>query len=224
VHVTDRSGGVSVPPYDAFNLAGHVGDESSAVAQNRAALAARLGVPAVVFMEQVHGVSVGYADASTSGDVPGVDVLLTTQPGANVAALVADCVPVALTAPDAVAVVHAGRNGIAAGVIEVAVEAIRQRSAGPVAAVVGPAICGRCYEVPDEMQAGFAARFPVARSRTAAGTAGLDLPRTVRVELARLGVTVDETEWPCTYEDDRYYSYRRDGTTGRFAVVAGLSA
>ena len=204
------------------NLALHVGDDEVRVRANRARLAEKLGVPWVQFMHQVHGDQVAVVDRVSEDDIDGVDALVTSTPGVAIAVLVADCVPVVIAGKSAVAVVHAGRRGVAAGVVDVAVSAVRQRDADPLHAVVGPAICGQCYEVPAQMQTEICESAPEARTTTSRGTPGLDLPAAVRAQLARAGVTVDPGVGPCTFEDHAYYSHRREKATGRFAAVAVL--
>lgn len=164
---------------------------------------------------------------------PPVDALVTAGPGRGVAVLAADCVPVLLSAHAqgtavAVAAVHAGRRGVVAGVVSHAVTALSavvsaSGAAGPhrLRGVVGPAICGRCYEVPAEMREEVAAQVPQAWSATAWGTPGLDLPRAVAAQLVAAGVEV-ATRSECTREVGWLYSHRRDGLTGRFAGVAAL--
>jgi YfiH family protein len=137
--------------------------------------------------------------------------------------LVADCVPVLLVARgnDAIAVAHAGRRGVAAGIVLATIDAMREFGARPshVVATVGPAICGRCYEVPVAMQDEVCAVVPEARSTTAAGTPGLDLRAAVVAQLRAAGVESIEAEPCCTAERDDLFSHRRDGVTGRFAGV-----
>jgi len=222
VLVTTRTGGRSAPPYDENNLASHVGDDPDAVAANRRRLAGELGVDRVQFMRQVHAASVAVVDRTTDDDVADVDALVTATPGLAIAVLVADCVPVALVSRRAVAVVHAGRRGVVDGVVAAAVAAVRRLDDGWIAATVGPAICGRCYEVPAAMQAEAVAAVPAAKSTTSAGTPGLDLPAAVRAQLLDAGVDVGNDAAECTRESPRYYSHRRDGVTGRFAMVAML--
>lgn len=222
VLVTTRTGGSSAPPYDENNLARHVGDDPEAVAANRRRLAADLGVDRVQFMRQVHGASVAVVDHASDDDVADADVLLTTTPGLAIAVLVADCVPVVLAARRAVAVVHAGRRGVVDGVVGAAVAAVRRFDDGVIAAHIGPAICGRCYEVPAAMHDDVVAMAPAARATTSAGTPGLDLPAAVRAQLLEARA-YGANPAPCTREDPRYFSYRRDGVTGRFAMVAMLS-
>jgi YfiH family protein len=239
VLVTTRAGGRSAAPYDENNLALHVGDDPSAVVANRRRLAGQLGVGHVRFMAQAHGAAVAVVDREArhddvphddvphddvpDGDVPDVDALVTASAGCAIAVLVADCVPVAVVGGRAVAVIHAGRRGVVAGVVAATVSALRALDDGPLVATIGPAICGRCYEVPAEMQAEVVAAAPAARTTTAAGTPGLDLPAAVRAQLVGAGVETPEQPAICTREDARFYSHRRDGVTGRFAMVAMLS-
>lgn len=225
--LTDRDGGVSRAPYDALDLGDHVGDDPAAVGENRRLLALQLGVdPAgLVLMQQVHGADVAVVgSAPEPGEAPPVaDALVTTQQGLALVVLVADCVPVLLATRDSdvVAVAHAGRRGVAAGVVGTTVAAMGALGARPdrIVAVVGPAICGACYEVPAEMADEVAAVTPVARSTTRAGTPGLDLRAGVAAQLAAAGVETIEVDASCTAESPELYSYRRDGVTGRFAGV-----
>ncbi|MEO7979996.1 MAG: peptidoglycan editing factor PgeF [Sporichthyaceae bacterium] len=225
--LTDRHGGVSRAPYDALDLGDHVGDDPAAVGENRRLLALRLGLdPAgLVLMQQVHGTDVAVVEqAPGPGEAPPVaDALVTTRRGLALVVLVADCVPVLLAAggSDVVAVAHAGRRGVAAGVVGATVAAMGDLGARPdrVVAVVGPAICGDCYELPAEMADEVAAVTPAARSTTRSGTPGLDLRAGVAAQLAAAGVETIEVDARCTAESPELYSHRRDGVTGRFAGV-----
>ncbi|PZF80118.1 peptidoglycan editing factor PgeF [Jiangella anatolica] len=223
---TDRHDGVSVAPYDELNLGGHVGDDPQAVGRNRALLAEAIGLApgAVTYMNQVHGNAVAVVDGPWTGPAPEADALVTTRPGRALAVLVADCVPVLLADPEAgvVAVAHAGRPGLKAGVVPAAIAAMRDLGARKLVARVGPSVCGRCYEVPDAMRADVAAVVPESWSVTRQGTAGLDVAAGVVAQLRAAGAAV-ETVPTCTIEDPHSYSYRRDGTTGRFAGVAWMS-
>ncbi|WP_232827310.1 peptidoglycan editing factor PgeF [Jiangella endophytica] len=223
---TDRHGGVSAAPYDELNLGGHVGDDPAAVRRNREVLATGIGLPsdAVTYMNQVHGNAVAVVDGPWSGPAPEVDALVTTEPDRALAVLVADCVPVLLADPEAgvIAVAHAGRPGLAAGVVPAAISAMRDLGARKLVARVGPAVCGRCYEVPEAMRADVAAVVPEAWAVTRQGTPALDVPAGVVAQLRAAGAAVD-TVATCTIEDPHSYSYRRDGVTGRFAGVAWMS-
>lgn len=223
---TDRRDGVSSAPYDELNLGGHVGDDPYAVRRNRELLATAIGLApeAVTYMNQVHGKDVAVVDGPWTGPAPEVDALVTTQPGRALAVLVADCVPVLLADPEAgvVAVAHAGRPGLAAGVVPAAIAAMRDLGARKLVARVGPAVCGRCYEVPEAMRAEVAAVVPESWAVTRQGTPALDVPAGVVAQLRAAGAAV-QTAATCTIEDPHSYSYRRDGVTGRFAGVAWMS-
>jgi YfiH family protein len=224
--VTSRSGGVSTGPYASFNLGDHVGDDPAAVAANRRRLAGAVGLAPdhVLWMEQIHGATVQVVDGPRTGPVEATDGLVTATPGIAVAVLVADCVPVLLADPahGVVAAVHAGRVGAAAGVVPRAVEAFRSAGGAPADsdALLGPAICGACYEVPAEMQAAVESRLPGSAARTPRGTPGLDLRAGLARQLAGLGVSRIVIDPRCTAEDPELYSHRRDGVTGRQAAVA----
>jgi polyphenol oxidase len=228
--VTDRYGGTSPAPYDELNLGGHVGDDPSRVASNRVLLANAFGVPPdqLVLMSQVHGTAVAVVDGTgTGGPAPEADALVTAAPGLALVVLVADCAPVLLadTTAGVVAVAHAGRRGMAGGIVAATLVAMRSLGAQPAttAALVGPAICGRCYEVPADLQDEVAAIEPAARSTTRAGTAGLDIRAGVVAQLEAAGVPSIEVDPLCTAESEHLYSHRRDGVTGRFAGLACLA-
>ncbi|MBL7490319.1 peptidoglycan editing factor PgeF [Frankia sp. AgB1.9] len=241
---TDRSGGVSAGPYAGLNLGAHVGDDPEAVAANRRVLAEITGAPAC-FMRQVHGAVVvtlsertradwfrdgalGSAPeraAARDADSRGEDGLVTDVPGLALTVLVADCVPVVFTAPGAVGVAHAGRAGLAAGVVPATVAALADLGAAPehLHVEVGPSVCGRCYEVPAAMRDEVEALVPGTATATRAGTPALDLRAGVAGQLRDLGVTDITVSDRCTMEDPALFSHRRDaGRTGRFAGVAWL--
>ena len=227
--VTDRRGGRSVAPYDTFNLGDHVGDDPAAVAANRARVAAELKVAAdrLVWMSQVHGTGVAVVDAPRPGPVPDVDAVVTATPGLVLCVLVADCVPVLLADPVAgvVAAVHAGREGVRKGVVPAALAAMVGLGARPadVTALLGPAVCGACYEVPAAMQAEVARVVPGAAVRTRQGTPGLDLRAGLAEQLGRAGVGQVVHDPRCTLEDRHLFSHRRDGVTGRQAGLVWLA-
>ncbi|GGU89588.1 laccase domain protein [Streptomyces litmocidini] len=227
---TDRWGGVSAVPYEELNLGGAVGEEPAAVRANRAAAAGALGLdPArVVWMNQVHGADVVEVDGPWGdADVPSVDAIVTARPGLALAVLTADCVPVLLADPVAgvAAAAHAGRPGMVAGVVPAAVAAMAELGADParIVARTGPAVCGRCYEVPEAMRAEVAAVEPAAHAETSWGTPAVDVAAGVRAQLARLGVRDVEDAGVCTLESRDHYSYRRDRTTGRLAGYVWLN-
>ncbi|MER0479321.1 peptidoglycan editing factor PgeF [Streptomyces sp. Edi2] len=226
---TDRWGGVSAAPYDQLNLGGAVGDDRQAVHANRARAAAELGLDpaAVVWMHQVHGRDVAVVDGPWCGDdVPGVDAVVTGRRGLALAVLTADCTPVLLADPVAgiAGAAHAGRPGLVAGVVPAVVEAMVKQGAEPprIIAYTGPAICGRCYEVPEAMRSDVAAVVPEARAVTGWGTPAVDVTAGVRAQLAAAGVRVREDSHICTRESADHFSYRRDRTTGRLASYVWL--
>ncbi len=226
---TDRWGGVSAAPYAELNLGGAVGDDSEAVRGNRARAAALLGLdPAgVVWMNQVHGRAVAVVDEPWGErPVPEADAVVTTRRGLALAVLTADCTPVLLADPVAgiAAAAHAGRPGMVAGVVPATVHAMVGLGAAPerILARTGPAVCGRCYEVPEAMRAEVAAREPAAFATTSWGTPAVDVSAAVHDQLARLGVHHREQSGVCTLESADHFSYRRDRTTGRLAGYVWL--
>ncbi|UXY35335.1 peptidoglycan editing factor PgeF [Streptomyces albidocamelliae] len=226
---TDRWGGVSAAPYEELNLGGAVGDTPEAVRGNRELAAKSLGLDAgrVVWMNQVHGADVAVVDEPWGErPVPEVDAIVTVRRGLALAVLTADCVPVLLADPVAgvVAAVHAGRPGMTKGVVPAAVRAMTALGAEPerIVARTGPAVCGRCYEVPEQMRAEVAAVEPAAHAVTGWGTPAVDVSAGVHAQLDRLGVC-DRAQSPvCTLESDDHFSYRRDRTTGRLAGYVWL--
>lgn len=231
---TTRSGGRSRPPYDELNLALHVGDDPMAVTANRTAAASSLGIDPrrVVWADQVHGARAAVVDAGDAGRggadlsdaVPGCDALVTDRAALPLAVLAADCVPLLLAdmAGSGVAAVHAGRPGLVAGVVAAAVEQLAATGARPadVVAVLGPHIGACCYEVGDDVYDDVTAVLPMAGARSRAGRRSLDLDAGVRAELRRAGAGAVNAVGGCTSCDPaRWYSYRRDGITGRHAGV-----
>ena len=175
--------------------------------------------PAV--MDQVHGADVVHLDLPVPwAERPACDALITSRPGLSLLARAADCVPVLLADPVAgwVAAAHAGRPGLAAGVVPATIAAMRAKGAEPSVAWIGPHVCGACYEVPAEMQDEVAATAPEARSTTSWGTPALDLGAGVRAQLAAAGIDDVRSVGACTREDPSWPSYRRDGDAAtRFA-------
>ncbi len=177
-------------------------------------------------MRQVHGSQVSYVGAGSAGPAGPADAIYTDVPGLALCVLAADCVPVLLADPVAglVGAAHAGREGLVAGVVPALLAAMTAAGASParMRAVTGPAICGGCYEVPDDMQARVAAVVPAAACHTTAGTAGLDIAAGVRSQLAVAGVGGAVADGRCTRESPELFSHRRSGTTGRLAAVIWL--
>jgi len=224
-----RAGGISGPPYESLNLGMAVGDDPAAVAANRESLAAACGLTAVdlAWMRQVHGADVRYVGSGSPGPSEPADAIFTDVPGRALCVLVADCVPVLIADPAAriVGAAHAGREGLVAGVVPALVSAMMSAGASPsrMRALTGPAICGACYEVPEELRSRVGALVPAASCETAAGTAGLDIAAGVLAQLARVGVRQAAADGRCTRESAGLFSYRRDGTTGRFAGLVWLA-
>lgn len=222
--LTDAVGGGSRAPYAGFNLGGHVGDDPEAVRRNRDDLAGVLDVATdhLVWMNQVHGADVWVA-RGPGEHPPAADGVVTSTPGLALAVLVADCTPVLIADVDAglVAAVHAGRPGMVAGVVPAAVERLRELGATSPAAVVGPSVCGRCYEVPEDMRAGAAQVAPSSRAVSWTGTPAIDVAAGVVEQLHQADVPVTWVPG-CTRERADLYSYRRQQRTGRFAGVVVL--
>ncbi|MFC7635792.1 peptidoglycan editing factor PgeF [Streptomyces thermogriseus] len=227
---TDRWGGVSAVPYEELNLGGAVGDDPAAVRANRERAARALGLDPdrVVWMNQVHGAEVAVVDGpwTDAAGIPSVDAVVTRQRGLALAVLTADCVPVLLADPVAkvAAAAHAGRPGLVAGVVPAAVRAMIRLGAEPdrIVARTGPAVCGRCYEVPEAMRAEVAAVEPAAYAETSWGTPAVDVSAGVHAQLERLGVHDRQQSPVCTRESKDHFSYRRDRTTGRLAGYVWL--
>lgn len=229
---TTRAGGVSVAPFDSFNLGDHVGDDPKAVAANRARLAAAIGLSVkggadrVVWMNQVHGDRVEVVDEPRDAAVDDTDALVTTAPRLALAVVTADCVPVLLADARAgvAAAVHAGRVGAQRGVVTRAVEAMLRLGAQAVdiSALLGPAVSGRHYEVPEDMADEVEAALPGSRTTTAAGTPGLDLRAGIACQLRDLGVTSIDIDPRCTVADPTLFSHRRGAPTGRLASLVWM--
>jgi purine-nucleoside/S-methyl-5'-thioadenosine phosphorylase / adenosine deaminase len=223
--MTTRTGGLSVGPFMSFNLATHVGDDPAAVAGNRRRLREALALPVEpAWLDQVHGIGVAVLPGPAEG---GADAAVTFTPGHVCAVLVADCLPVVLASGDGdrVGIAHAGWRGLAAGVVEATVAALDCDPARLVA-WLGPAIGPRAFAVGDVVRAAFLARDAGAAGAFEAARDGrwlADLPALARRRLAAAGVGVVTGGEFCTHADpDRFYSYRRDGATGRMAALAWL--
>ncbi|MCW2627311.1 MAG: purine-nucleoside/S-methyl-5-thioadenosine phosphorylase / adenosine deaminase [Mycobacterium sp.] len=226
---TTRAGGVSSPPFDTFNLGDHVGDDPAAVAANRKRLTAALGLgeDAVVWMNQVHGDHVEVVDGPLeAAPVEKTDALVTTTPRLALAVVSADCVPVLMgdVRAGVVAAVHAGRVGAQNGVVARTVEAMLRlgAQAGDISALLGPAVSGRNYEVPEEMAAAVETALPGSRTTTSRGTPGLDLRAGIARQLTALGVTAIDIDPRCTVDDRNLFSHRRDAPTGRLASLVWM--
>ncbi len=231
--LTTRIGGHSLPPCDSFNLGTHVGDASDAVTRNRALL--RELLPAEpIWLSQVHGVEVVNADAvDTMSGVPVADAVVARVPGRVCAVMTADCLPVLLCddGGTVVGAAHAGWRGLADGVLETTIARMGV-APGKLRAWLGPAIGPDHFEVGDEVRAAFVLADPLAATAFRPALVGgvaiadkwmADLFVLARQRLLRAGVTRIEGGGVCTYRDvRRFYSYRRDGRTGRFASIVWL--
>lgn len=226
--VTDRGGGVSTPPYDSFNLGSRVGDIQDSVTANRRRLHAGLdlGHGFLAWMSQVHGAEVAVIGASAPAEWPICDAMVTASPGVALVVLAADCVPVLLadTATGVVGVAHAGREGVRLNVLANTVETMITLGASPetIDVLLGPAICGLCYEVSEDLQQQVETAAPGGAVRSRAGAPALDLRAALANQLAHLRVGRVTHDPRCTAEDPRLFSHRRDGVTGRQAGIAWL--
>ena len=229
---SDRSGGVSEAPFGSLNLADHVGDDPAAVLRNRELAATGLGLDPerVVYLTQVHGAEVVLARGPWDGERPEADASVTVVPGLGLAIMVADCTPVLLADPEAgiVATAHAGRPGMAAGVVPATVARMLSLGAraSRIIAYTGPAVCGSCYEVPETMRAHVAERVPESFATTSWGTPSVDVPGGVWAQLRAAGITPEHSHRSeiCAMESKEHYSYRREGVTGRFAGFIWIEA
>ncbi|MET0275229.1 MAG: polyphenol oxidase family protein [Acidimicrobiia bacterium] len=230
---TDRNGGSSTGAYASNNLGDHVGDDGVVVAENRRRLAARLVLPDPSrwqWLQQVHGNDVVVVRDRPGVDPPRADSAITASPGVPLAVLVADCAPIAIVGERAVGVVHAGWAGLERGVVERAVDALREVEAQaggdpsqPPRAVLGPCIHPARYEFGADDLERLVQRFgTVVSATTDHGTPAFDLPAAARVALARAGVDELIDLGVCTAASADHFSHRRDGVTGRQAVVAVL--
>lgn len=219
---TNRAGGVSAAPYNSFNLGDHVGDDPAAVAANRARLASVLELPLerLVFMEQLHSNTVTVVDGP--GYVEATDAIVTTARQLALVVLTADCVPLLLSDDQAgvIAAVHAGRMGARNGIVPRTVETMVSLGAVPgrIHALMGAAASGKYYEVTPEMAADVESKLP----GSLVGTRNLDIRAGLIRQLLSLGVQAIDSDPRCTIEDESFFSYRREGTTGRQAGIVWL--
>ena len=215
VHVafSDREGGVSDPPYHSLNLGLLVGDDEGCVWENRIRVAKAAGFDAddLALARQVHGADV--VRVENPGMVGEADVLVTDQPNRPIAILTADCAPVILEGDDRIGVVHAGWRGVVGGAVEAGIAAVGRVTR----AWIGPSIHACCYEVgPEVVDAFEQKRLPVA------DPSHVDPARGAEALLRRAGVDDVFVSEICTHHDDRYFSFRRDGTTGRQGAFAWI--
>ncbi|MGI8614242.1 MAG: peptidoglycan editing factor PgeF [Nocardioidaceae bacterium] len=237
VAFTDRHGGVSAGSWKSLNLGTSNGDDPARVATNLGRVAARLDVApaAVIRMSQVHGdqvhVVTAQLDQAGGGEVPVGDALVTASPEVTLLVRAADCVPLVLAdaAAGLVGVAHAGRRGLMQGIVSRTVAALRELGAEQLTGWIGPRVCGRCYEVPDQMRDDVSALVPQARAVTSWGTPALDIGAGVRAQLEQLDVDVIDVATrlgpgvACTVENTDLFSYRRQGrSSGRLGGLVRL--
>jgi hypothetical protein len=217
-------GGASSAPFDSFNLASNVGDDYLAVAKNRETLASLVGLPRtqIFFMTQVHGNKVAVINRdSDPNHAPEVDALFTTEPGFALATLIADCTPLLLKSNRAVAAVHVGRKGLVAEVLEATLRVFKEHEIAPseLEADIGPSICAQCYEV--DLQT----YREVVESNPATATDEirhcLDVAGGLKSRLEKYGIKYKASDI-CVNHTPGYFSYRRDGVTGRQAGVVWI--
>jgi polyphenol oxidase len=227
---TERGGGVSAAPYQSLNLGLHVGDRDDAVVENRRRAVAGLGVPPFATAEQVHGAALARVGESRAGAgfedrseaLPEADALAVTRDRLPVAVLVADCLPIALASPPEGRLVaaHVGWRGLAAGIVQQAAGAFDDPPR--VLAAFGPAI-GPChYEIGEEVALAVATASGVGVvTQRREGRLFLDLAETAERVLREVGVRrIDRAKLCTACEPARFFSHRRDGRTGRQALVA----
>lgn len=219
--ITTRTGGHSQTPFASLNLAGHVGDDPAVVASNRAVLSERLGLPSEpLWLEQVHGCDV----VEVAGGACSADASTTEIPGQVCVVMTADCLPLLICnrAGTRVAAVHAGWRGLAAGIIEAALQ--RFPEAGEELLVwLGPAIGPDRFEIGDEVRERFMSANPADAAAFVAADPGkwlADIYQLARSRLRAAGVGYVGGGGYCTMtETERFFSYRRDGITGRMAAL-----
>lgn len=178
----------------------------------------RLG--SVQFMNQVHGDEIAVIDELRQTP-PSCDALITKNPLISLAVMVADCIPLLLISQTAVAAVHVGRAGLVHQIALKTVRVMQSMGETNIHAVLGPSICGSCYEVPIEMQRAVVDQHPGAESVSYKNTPALDLAKGLRADLAAIGISYEASSI-CTMESQEYFSYRRENPTGRFAGVVSL--
>ncbi|VFM95612.1 MAG: conserved hypothetical protein [Candidatus Kentron sp. G] len=230
-YATTRLGGVGKPPWDSFNLADHVGDAPDTVAANRAILTRRLALPAAPrWLNQVHGNTVIDADGPApdlEGGHPSGDASIVKRPNHVCAVLTADCLPVLFChrRGTCAGAAHAGWRGLAHGVLEATAGALDTQPAD-LLAWLGPCIGPGAFEVGDEVREVFVradGRASSAFSPTRRGHWLADLYGLARQRLEAMGIREIHGGGFCTWcERERFFSYRRDGVTGRMASLIYL--
>lgn len=221
--VTTREGGVSLTPYESFNLGDHVGDDPAAVTENRRRLSDTFSIKPA-WLKQVHGVAVAHADPD---HVAEADASWSATPGIACTAMTADCLPVLFCdrAGTRVAAAHAGWRGLAAGVLEATLDSLAL-APEDVLVWLGPAIGPQAFEVGLEVRDAFTAQHPEAAAAFVPGATPAklmaDIYALARIRLAARGVHAVYGGGLCTVTDPRFFSYRRTPQGGRFASLVWL--
>ncbi len=208
--ISDRFGGVSKPPYDQLNIAYHTGDDPKTVSQNRILLAQKIGINDIVYMDQIHSDRIEYVDRVCT---PRCDGIVTDKPNLALAVMSADCYGVLLSSDSgAIAALHAGRAGAMKHIVEKVIVMLRDDfNAKKIEAIISPGIGSCCYEVGEEILKRVEQKY-IKNERF------LDIKAMIIDQLQEGGATYKDYNI-CTCCNPRYYSYRRDGTTGRFASI-----
>jgi YfiH family protein len=219
---TTRRGGHSSGPYESLNLGLLTDDRPEDVRRNRRTLADELGVE-FAYIRQVHGTDVVATSAPSSGAQADADAQVTTAAGVAPMVMTADCLPIAVAGGGAVSVIHAGWRGLADGIIDAALGALRELAPGDgqLVAAIGPGAGACCYEVGDEVHGRFAGYDELARHGR-----NLDLKAIARAQLEAAGANAVHDVGLCTICSDPalFFSHRRDrGVTGRQAGIAWLT-
>ncbi|WP_051215377.1 peptidoglycan editing factor PgeF [Granulicoccus phenolivorans] len=240
VAFTDRAGGVSADGFAALNLGRTDVDRPDHIRENFHRVQTAIGADRIIALAQVHGAEVHTVDEAflqgwgpedhLGPETTGVplrvgDGLVTTAASVALCIRVADCLPVLFADPErgVIGAAHAGRVGLAAGVLPGTVEAMRQQGAEQIRAWIGPAICGECYEVPEQMRAEVAERLPATWATTSWGTPALDLAAGAEAQLAELGIEAARIG-PCTRTSGAHFSHRNDPGAGRQAGLIWLAS
>ncbi len=221
---SDRFGGISKSPYNTLNLALHVEDSIADVEYNRVVLSKKIGTQKLVFMEQVHGANVEIITNAKAQTLLKCDAMITDIKGIALCVMVADCIPVLLydENKDVVAVAHAGRNGVKLKIVNKTIQKMIKEFSCALADIkiyMGPSIKSCCYEVKRDATEGFEEYLHVEDDKIY-----LDIVLKCREDLKEIGIREENMNISsiCTCCDTDYFSYRRDGRTGRFCGVIVL--